>query len=177
MYKFRSMRVETESVVKMAAAAGDSRCTRVGAFLRKYSIDELPQLVNVLKGDMSLVGPRPEIPAFVEQFMESIPSYMWKHAVRPGMTGWAQIHGLRGGGHLYFQADSIRYGLFGKLELLAGYKNFVPHGFLPAGQIFRQQRERGRENETITKPTAGRVGRRFAPTPGCRPQGPTPFWR
>ncbi len=98
MYKFRSMRVETESVVKMAAAAGDSRCTRVGAFLRKYSIDELPQLVNVLKGDMSLVGPRPEIPAFVERFMESIPSYMWKHAVRPGITGWAQIHGLRGGG-------------------------------------------------------------------------------
>ena len=96
MYKFRSMRVETESVVKMAGAR-DERCTPVGAFLRKYSIDELPQLVNVLKGDMSLVGPRPEIPHFVNQFMQNIPAYMIKHYVRPGMTGLAQIRGLRGG--------------------------------------------------------------------------------
>ncbi len=79
------------------ACAGDDRCTRVGAFLRKYSIDELPQLINVLKGDMSLVGPRPEIPHFVKTFMEEIPQYMLKHYVRPGMTGLAQIHGLRGG--------------------------------------------------------------------------------
>ncbi len=96
MYKFRSMRVETEREVRMACA-GDDRCTRVGAFLRKYSIDELPQLINVLKGDMSLVGPRPEIPHFVKTFMEEIPQYMLKHYVRPGMTGLAQIHGLRGG--------------------------------------------------------------------------------
>ncbi len=96
MYKFRSMRVETESIVRMAGAE-DDRCTSVGHFLRKYSIDELPQLVNVLKGDMSLVGPRPEIPHFVNQFMEYIPSYMIKHYVKPGMTGWAQVNGLRGG--------------------------------------------------------------------------------
>lgn len=96
MYKFRSMRTETQSMRKMASE-GDERCTRVGEFLRRYSLDELPQLVNVLKGDMSLVGPRPEIPSFVEEFLEYIPSYMLKHYVRPGMTGWAQIHGLRGG--------------------------------------------------------------------------------
>lgn len=97
MYKFRSMRVETESIIAMAKE-GDPRCTRSGAFLRKYSIDELPQLWNVLRGDMSLVGPRPEIPSFVETFREEIPSYMLKHYIRPGMTGLAQIRGLRGGG-------------------------------------------------------------------------------
>ena len=96
MYKLRSMRVETEHQVRMACP-GDDRCTPVGAFLRKYSIDELPQLFNVLKGDMSLVGPRPEIPHFVSEFREEIPQYMLKHYVRPGMTGLAQIHGLRGG--------------------------------------------------------------------------------
>lgn len=97
MYKLRSMRVETESMIAMAKE-GDPRCTRSGAFLRKYSIDELPQLWNVLRGDMSLVGPRPEIPSFVETFREEIPSYMLKHYIRPGMTGLAQIRGLRGGG-------------------------------------------------------------------------------
>lgn len=68
------------------------------SLLRKYSIDELPQLWNVLRGDMSLVGPRPEIPSFVETFREEIPSYMLKHYIRPGMTGLAQIRGLQGGG-------------------------------------------------------------------------------
>lgn len=68
----------------------------MGAFLRKTSLDELPQLFNVLKGDMSLVGPRPERPQFVEKFREEIPRYMIKHQVRPGMTGWAQINGYRG---------------------------------------------------------------------------------
>lgn len=74
----------------------DERRTRLGIFLRKLSIDELPQLWNTLKGDMSLVGPRPEIPYFVEQFRETVPLYMVKYQVRPGMTGWAQVHGLRG---------------------------------------------------------------------------------
>ncbi len=74
----------------------DSRKTRFGALIRKYSIDELPQFFNVLKGDMSLVGPRPEIPHYVEQFREEIPLYMVKHQVRPGITGWAQVNGLRG---------------------------------------------------------------------------------
>lgn len=74
----------------------DPRKTRFGSFIRKFSIDELPQFFNVLKGDMSLVGPRPELPHFVDQFKEEIPLYMVKHQVRPGITGWAQVNGLRG---------------------------------------------------------------------------------
>ncbi len=74
----------------------DARVTPVGKFIRKTSLDELPQLINVLKGDMSLVGPRPERPFFVEKFKEEIPRYMIKHQVRPGMTGWAQVNGYRG---------------------------------------------------------------------------------
>lgn len=108
MYKFRSMRVETEQLVKMAQA-DDERCTRVGRFLRRYSIDELPQLFNVFIGNMSLVGPRPEIPHFVEQFQAQIPSYMVKHYLRPGMTGWAQVNGLRGNTSI---ADRIKYDLY-----------------------------------------------------------------
>ena len=74
----------------------DPRVTGVGKVLRKTSIDELPQLFNILKGDMSLVGPRPERPLFVKKFQEEIPRYMVKHQVRPGLTGWAQVNGLRG---------------------------------------------------------------------------------
>lgn len=97
MYKFRSMRVQAPNEEKKEwTKAGDSRVTKVGRFIRKTSIDELPQLLNVLKGDMSLVGPRPERPFFVEKFREEIPRYMVKHQVRPGMTGWAQVNGYRG---------------------------------------------------------------------------------
>ena len=74
----------------------DPRITKVGKFIRSTSIDELPQFWNVLKGDMSLVGPRPERPFFVNKFKEEIPRYMIKHQVRPGMTGWAQVNGFRG---------------------------------------------------------------------------------
>jgi len=97
MYKFRSMKVqeEKESDTKWTTK-DDDRKTRVGTFIRKTSIDELPQLFNVLKGDMSIVGPRPERPFFVEQFKEKIPKYMIKHQVRPGITGWAQVNGWRG---------------------------------------------------------------------------------
>lgn len=95
MYKFRSMRVNDRQDTAWSRASDDRR-TAFGSFLRKCSLDELPQLVNVLKGDMSLVGPRPEIPKFVEQFKEEIPLYMLKHQVRPGITGWAQVKGLRG---------------------------------------------------------------------------------
>lgn len=95
MYKFRSMRVNAEEKTGWSKNS-DPRKTRFGSFIRKYSIDELPQLFNVLKGDMSLVGPRPEVPFYVERFRREIPRYMVKHQVRPGMTGWAQIHGLRG---------------------------------------------------------------------------------
>ena len=95
MYKFRSMRVNDEENTAWSAKEDDRR-TWLGSFLRKTSLDELPQLLNTLKGDMSLVGPRPEIPYYVEQFRETVPLYMVKYQVRPGMTGWAQIHGLRG---------------------------------------------------------------------------------
>lgn len=95
MYKFRSMRINNQADTAWSTNQ-DNRKTRFGAFIRKYSIDELPQFFNVLKGDMSLVGPRPEIPHFVEQFKEEIPLYMVKHQVRPGITGWAQVNGLRG---------------------------------------------------------------------------------
>ncbi len=97
MYKFRSMKVQDPNEEKSEwTTRDDPRKTRVGEFIRKTSIDELPQFFNVLKGDMSVVGPRPERPYFVEQFRETIPKYMVKHQVRPGLTGWAQIHGCRG---------------------------------------------------------------------------------
>ncbi|MGN0505565.1 MAG: undecaprenyl-phosphate glucose phosphotransferase [Lachnospiraceae bacterium] len=97
MYKFRSMEVQAEAAEKTAwTTFRDPRVTPIGKFIRKTSIDELPQLWNVLKGDMSLVGPRPERPFYVEKFKEEIPRYMIKHQVRPGMTGWAQVNGYRG---------------------------------------------------------------------------------
>ncbi|WP_027208549.1 undecaprenyl-phosphate glucose phosphotransferase [Butyrivibrio hungatei] len=97
MYKFRSMRVQTESEEKKGwTTKDDPRVTTIGKFIRKTSIDELPQLFNILIGQMSIVGPRPERPQFVEKFKEEIPRYMVKHQVRPGLTGWAQINGYRG---------------------------------------------------------------------------------
>ena len=95
MYKFRSMRVNDRQDTGWSRDR-DDRKTKFGAFIRKCSIDELPQFFNVLKGDMSLVGPRPEVPYYVEQFKDEIPLYMVKHQVRPGITGWAQVNGLRG---------------------------------------------------------------------------------
>lgn len=107
MYKFRTMCPDAEQKLKdlmernekdgpVFKMKNDPRITRVGKFLRKTSIDELPQFFNVLKGDMSVVGPRPERPFFVEKFREEVPRYMIKHQVRPGITGWAQVNGLRG---------------------------------------------------------------------------------
>lgn len=97
MYKFRSMEIQSAKDEKKAwTVRNDPRVTGVGKILRKTSLDELPQLFNILKGDMSLVGPRPERPLFVEKFKEEIPRYMVKHQVRPGLTGWAQVNGLRG---------------------------------------------------------------------------------
>lgn len=97
MYKFRSMKVSTGAVSDtLWTTADDPRKTKFGAFLRKTSLDELPQFFNVLIGDMSIIGPRPERPYFVEQFKEDVPKYMVKHRVRPGITGWAQINGWRG---------------------------------------------------------------------------------
>lgn len=97
MYKFRSMEVQEASEEQKAwTVKDDPRVTKVGKFMRRTSLDELPQLFNILKGDMSLVGPRPERPLFVEKFKEEIPRYMVKHQVRPGLTGWAQVNGYRG---------------------------------------------------------------------------------
>lgn len=97
MYKFRSMEQQSEEDEKKAwTVKNDPRVTPVGKFLRRTSLDELPQLFNILKGDMSLVGPRPERPLFVEKFKEEIPRYMIKHQIRPGLTGWAQVNGYRG---------------------------------------------------------------------------------
>ncbi|MCH5249197.1 MAG: undecaprenyl-phosphate glucose phosphotransferase [Lachnospiraceae bacterium] len=97
MYKFRTMEVQRPDAEKKGwTMKDDPRVTKVGKLLRKTSMDELPQLFNILKGDMSIVGPRPERPQFVEQFKEEIPRYMVKHQVRPGLTGWAQINGYRG---------------------------------------------------------------------------------
>ena len=95
MLKFRSMVVNDTSDTAWSKR-GDDRRTKFGSFIRKTSLDELPQLINVLKGDMSLVGPRPELPYFVEQFKEKIPLYMVKHQIKPGITGWAQVKGYRG---------------------------------------------------------------------------------
>ena len=97
MLKFRTMRVDAESETGPAwAKANDPRRTSIGTLLRKTSLDELPQLLNVLKGEMSLVGPRPERPYFVEEFRSKIPSYMLRHKIKAGMTGWAQVNGWRG---------------------------------------------------------------------------------
>jgi UDP-GalNAc:undecaprenyl-phosphate GalNAc-1-phosphate transferase len=91
MLKFRSMRVDAESDGAQFASSGDPRVTRVGRFIRRTRVDELPQFWNILKGDMSLIGPRPEQIAFVRRFQEQIPFYSYRHLVKPGVTGWAQV--------------------------------------------------------------------------------------
>ncbi len=133
MYKFRSMEVQPEQEEQKAwTVKNDPRVTTVGKFMRRTSIDELPQLFNVLRGDMSLVGPRPERPFFVEKFREEIPRYMVKHQVRPGLTGWAQIHGYRGDTsirkrieHDLYYIENWTVGLDIKILFLTFFKGFV----------------------------------------------------
>ena len=109
MLKFRTMRTGAEDETgPVFATRADPRATPVGRFLRRFSLDELPQLWNVLRGEMSLVGPRPERAPFIEQFRDRFPGYMLRHTVKAGMTGWAQVHGLRGGCSL---EDRLRYDL------------------------------------------------------------------
>jgi exopolysaccharide biosynthesis polyprenyl glycosylphosphotransferase len=96
MLKFRTMRVDAEKGGPVFAKQNDPRCTPFGKILRKLSLDELPQLINSLKGDMSIVGPRPERPVFIEEFRKKIPNYMLRLKIKAGITGWAQVNGLRG---------------------------------------------------------------------------------
>ena len=110
IYKFRTMRVDAPRDVPTNDLRGSKGyITRVGRILRMTSLDELPQFFNVLKGDMSLVGPRPEVPFHVEHFKEEIPRYLVRQQVRPGCTGWAQVHGLRGDTDI---AERIRYDIW-----------------------------------------------------------------
>ena len=133
MYKFRSMVVQDDQKEKKKwTTRNDPRVTGIGRFMRKTSIDELPQLFNVLKGDMSLVGPRPERPYFVEKFQEEIPRYMIKHQVRPGMTGWAQVNGYRGDTSIRKRIDHDLYyienwtlGLDLKILFLTFFRGFI----------------------------------------------------
>lgn len=133
MYKFRSMEVQAPSAEKSKwTTPGDPRVTPVGRFLRKTSIDEMPQFFNILIGDMSLVGPRPERPFFVEKFKEEIPRYMVKHQVRPGLTGWAQVNGYRGDTsitkrieHDLYYIENWTLGFDFKILFLTVFKGFI----------------------------------------------------
>lgn len=133
MYKFRSMKLQTEETEKKEwTTEHDPRVTRVGRIIRKTSIDEMPQFFNILKGDMSLVGPRPERPFFVEKFREEIPRYMIKHQVRPGLTGWAQVNGLRGDTSIerrieydLYYIENWTLGFDFKIILLTFFKGFI----------------------------------------------------
>lgn len=110
LYKFRTMEVEAEKKTgPVWTKKDDDRVTRIGKFLRRTNLDELPQFWNVLVGNMSLVGPRPERPCFVDQFRDKIPHYMSRHKIKSGITGWAQIHGLRGNTSL---EERIKYDLY-----------------------------------------------------------------
>lgn len=133
MYKFRTMELQKPSQEKKAwTVKDDPRVTKVGKILRRTSLDELPQLFNILAGEMSLVGPRPERPLFVEKFKEEIPRYMIKHQVRPGLTGWAQINGYRGDTSIrkrieydIFYIENWTMGLDFKIMFLTIFKGFI----------------------------------------------------
>ena len=133
MFKFRSMYLEDPDKEKEEwTTKGDKRVTPIGKFIRKTSLDELPQLFNVLGGSMSLVGPRPERPQFVEKFREEVPRYMVKHQVRPGMTGWAQIKGYRGDTSIkkrieydLYYIENWSVGLDIKILFLTIFKGFI----------------------------------------------------
>lgn len=133
MYKFRSMKVQLPSEEKLQwTTKDDPRKTGWGSFMRKTSLDELPQFFNVLKGDMSVVGPRPERPVFVDKFKESIPKYMIKHQVRPGITGWAQVHGWRGDTSIekrieydLYYIENWTFSMDIKIVILTVFKGFV----------------------------------------------------
>ena len=128
--KFKTMTDERDAEGNLLP--DEKRLTRVGSLVRSSSIDELPQLINVLKGDMSLIGPRPERPQYVEKFREEIPRYMVKHQVRPGMTGWAQVNGYRGDTSIrkrieydLYYIENWTLGLDFKILVLTVFKGFI----------------------------------------------------
>jgi len=133
MFKYRSMPVDAEKETGAVWAKQDeNRATRVGAFLRRTSLDELPQFINVLSGDMSVVGPRPERPVFIEEFRDQVPKYMLRHKMKAGITGWAQVNGWRGNTSIskriefdiyYIRHWSLRLDL--KIMLMTVWKGFV----------------------------------------------------
>ena len=136
----------------------DPRVTGFGKFMRHTSIDELPQLFNILKGDMSLVGPRPERPFFVEKFREEIPRYMVKHQVRPGLTGWAQVNGYRGDTSIRKRIDCDLYyienwtlGLDFKILFLTFFKGFVNKNDLLKDKGKRDVEEELQKEQKIQK--------------------------
>ena len=132
IYKFRTMRVqEAKEEQKAWTVKDDPRVTPSGRIMRRFNLDELPQLFNILKGDMSLVGPRPERPQFVEQFREEIPRYLIKHQVRPGLTGWAQVNGFRGDTSIHkrisydlYYIENWTFGFDLKILFLTIFKGF-----------------------------------------------------
>lgn len=139
MYKFRSMKVNNTSDTAWSTRR-DSRKTLFGSIIRKFSIDELPQLLNVFRGEMSLIGPRPEVPHYVERFKDSVPLYMVKHQVRPGMTGWAQVNGYRGDTSIvkriehdvwYIENWSVRLDLY--ILLMTAFGGFINNEKIRAG--------------------------------------------
>ena len=110
IFKLRTMRQDAEAESgPVFTVENDPRRTAIGAFMRRWNIDELPQFWNVLRGDMSIVGPRPERPHFVEQFKDDIRRYMWRHSCKPGMSGWAQVNGLRGNTSIH---ERVKFDLF-----------------------------------------------------------------
>ena len=133
MFKFRSMPVNAETDSGAVwSKAGETRATRVGSFLRRTSLDEFPQFMNVFKGDMSVVGPRPERPVFIQEFRDQVPQYMLRHKMKAGITGWAQVNGWRGSTSLEKRIEFDLYyirnwslGLDLKIMLLTIWKGFV----------------------------------------------------
>ena len=138
MIKFRSMREDAETDGPGWTTPDDPRRTKLGALMRRFNVDELPQLVNVLIGDMSLVGPRPERPVYVEQFRQSIPRYMDRHRERAGLTGWAQVNGSARR-YVDHRAHQIRSLVYRELVAGAGHQDTDPHGVSVA---LRRQAER-----------------------------------